>query len=79
MSPNGFGISEVSEGILERSGRIPRAHFAYSVLSDLNLDSLLNIYKRGVKAPQRGPFGAAGRDRRERVSLKIVTLLKESF
>ena len=35
MSPNGFGISEVSEGILERSGRIPRAHFAYSVLSDV--------------------------------------------
>ena len=25
----------MSEGILERSGRIPRAHFAYSVLSDV--------------------------------------------
>jgi len=32
---NGFGISEVAEGILERSGRMTRGYFAYSVLSEV--------------------------------------------
>ena len=33
--PNGFGISEVADGISERSGEIPRGHFAYSVLCEV--------------------------------------------
>ncbi|KKS34099.1 MAG: hypothetical protein UU95_C0017G0014 [Parcubacteria group bacterium GW2011_GWC2_42_12] len=35
ISYNGFGISEVAEGISQRSGEMPKGHFAYSELCEV--------------------------------------------
>ena len=66
ISPNGFGISEVAEGVSKRSGERPKGHFAYSELCEVASDSKrVSITRKNSEAimPKRSerPEPTAGR------------------